>query len=177
LANAVHTGFGHNRWNFDSSAFDYFNGDYHYHPITRYLLWKYENKLTNDKDRKVKPGDYLNLCGKSNMDSTIEHISAVHRRGTPQTEEFNRLFLNNVGNLVFMPKGMNSSLGSRMEVDKKPILDGSTYNAHREIGTMMEKEPKDEWTTGKIGDRKTKIIDFICEYWRIPRPPPSNESK
>ncbi|HZM03690.1 MAG TPA: DUF262 domain-containing HNH endonuclease family protein [Candidatus Saccharimonadales bacterium] len=171
---AVHKGFGHNRWTFDSDALTYFNGDYHYHRITRYLLWKYENELTNDKDRKVKPGDYLNFWEKSNMESTIEHISAVHPRGTPNTEEFNRQFLNNVGNLVLMPKGMNSSLGNQADEDKKPIYDRSTYNAHREIGEMMQ--PQGEWTKDKIGKRKEKIVAFICKRWQIPIPAPSSEA-
>jgi len=163
---AIHTGFGHNRWNFDSDAFDYFKGEYHYHPIARYLLWKYENELTGSKDRKVKPCDYLNFWGKSNMESTIEHISAVHKRGTPNTDEFNRQFLNNVGNLVLMPKGMNSSLGNRLDADKKPILDRSTYNAHREIAAMMGAQG--EWTESKIQQRKANILRFVCGRWKIP---------
>lgn len=174
MAAAVHTSFRHNRWNFDSSAFDYFKGDYHYHRITRYLLWKYENELTDDKDRKVKPGDYLNLWGKANMESTIEHISAQHPKGTPNTEDFNRRFLNNVGNLVLMPKGMNSSLGNQANEDKKPILDRSTYNAHREIAEMME--PQGEWTEDEIRTRKKKILDFISKRWQIPIPVPPSES-
>jgi hypothetical protein len=174
IATAVHTGFGHNRWDFDSNAFDWFKGDSHYRPITRYLLWKYENDLANDKDRKVKPSDYMNLWGKSNMESTIEHISAQNPRSTPNTEEFNRQFLNNVGNLVLMPKGMNSSLGNQADADKKPILDRSSYYAHREIAEMMGLHG--EWTEDKIRTRKKKIVDFIYKRWRIPETAPAVES-
>jgi hypothetical protein len=168
MEGATRWGFQHNRSNFNSNTRDYFNGDYHYHSITRYVLWKYENSLGLDNDRKVSPWDYLNLAGKNNMDSTTEHISSRTRRDGDNTEEFNTKYLNNIGNLAFMPKGMNSTLSNRPENEKQPLMKNSSYAAHREIDEMMGTEG--EWTPDTILARKAKIITFIMDRWQIPAP-------
>ncbi len=172
MEGATRWSFQHNRPNFDSNTRDYFNGDFHYHSITRYVLWKYENSLGLDNDRKVSPWDYLNLAGKNNMDSTTEHISARTPRDGNNTEEFNSKYLNNIGNLAFMPKGMNSTLSNRPEIEKQPLMKNSSYAAHREIDGMMGTEG--EWTPETILARKAKIITFIMNRWRIPTPGPAN---
>lgn len=165
---AVNRGFAHNRVNFDSSALEYYKGDYHYHPVTRYVLWKYENGLGLSNDRKVTPWSYLNLAGKPNMQSTLEHVSARHPRAGNNTEEFNARYLNNLGNLVFTPKGMNSTLGNRPESEKQPLLEASSFNAHREIAKVIE--VCGEWAPVSILSRKERILKFLRHRWEIAEP-------
>jgi hypothetical protein len=165
---AVHRGFAHNRWTFDSDALAWFQWDQCYDPISRYVLWKYENNLSLDNDRKVTPGDYLNLAGKNNMQSTLEHVSARNPREGNNTEEFKSKYLNSIGNLAFMPKGMNSTLSNRPESEKQPMMQNSNYAAHREIAGMMA--ACGEWTPETILSRKDKILTFILERWEIPAP-------
>ena len=168
MAVAVHQGFTHNRWNFDSNVVDYFRGDYHYHRITRYVLWKYENHLGTDQDRKVSAYDYLNMSGNARMQSTVEHISAQQPRDGDQTHEFVAKYLNNVGNLALMPKGMNSSLGNSPEAEKQPRMQNSSYAAHREVADMMG--PNREWSSEIILARKAKILTFLLNRWEVSLP-------
>lgn len=165
---AVHRGFAHNRWNFDSDALAWFQRDQCYDQISRYVLWKYENDLPLHNDRKVTSGDYLNLPGKNNMQSTLEHVSAQNPKDGNNTEEFNAKYLNNIGNLAFMPKGMNSTLGNRSEREKQPLMQNSNYAAHREIADMMV--AYGGWTPEAILVRKANILTFIMDRWQIPAP-------
>lgn len=165
---AVHRGFAHNRWTFDSDALAWFQGDQCYDQISRYVLWNYENDLPLHNDRKVTPGDYLNLPGKNNMQATLEHVSSQNPRDGNNTEEFNNKYLNSIGNLAFMPKGMNSTLSNRPESDKQPVMQNSNYAAHREIADMMGANRA--WTPETILARKKNILTFIMKRWEIPTP-------
>jgi hypothetical protein len=168
LETAVHRGFAHNRWTFDADALEWFRRDQCYDPITRYTLWKYENTFGLDNDRKVSPWEYLNLAGKKNMQSTLEHISARNPRDGDNTEEFKARSLNNLGNLAFMPKGMNSTLSNRSEQEKQPFLRSSSYASHREVAAMIEAHG--EWSPTLIQARKEKILAFIQQRWEFPEP-------
>ncbi len=168
LKKSVHYGFRHDRWNFDENPNLYFKKGYHYDLIVRYVLWKYENSLTDKTDRKITPADYLNRWGGNRMGSTIEHVSSRNPQGSPNTDEFNRHFLNNVGNLVLMPKAMNSSQGNRPNDEKQHLLDRSTYAAHKEIAVMMGQEST--WTDEKIEERKNRVLKFIRLRWELPEP-------
>lgn len=169
LVTATHSGLQHNRWNFDSSALDYFNGDYHYHTVTRYVLWKYENSLPGAQDRLLLPGDYLNSWQRAHMDSTIEHISPKTPRAGLYSDTFHQRYLHNLGNLVLMPRGMNSSQGNQPAAAKQESNRDSSYAAHREVSDMMG--INEEWTEAHILARKKRILNFISRRWRIPQPP------
>ena len=174
METAVHRGFAHNRWNFDNDAIGWFMTDQCFAPIARYALWKYENDLGLDNDRKVSPWDYLNLAGKNNMQSTTEHVSSQNPRDSHNTEAFRAKFLNNIGNLAFMPRGMNSTLGNRPDQEKRPMLEASSYGAHREIAEMIGRYGG--WNESAILARKDLILAFIKRRWEISVPETSSAS-
>jgi hypothetical protein len=153
------------RGDFNATFRAFVDGDYHYTRIFRYLLWKYENFKTLDNDRKVSSGDYLNEVNKANMETTTEHVAPKNPKTIAYSDEFRNHFIDNVGNLVFMPKGLNSTLTNRSPLEKAPILAASTYGSHREIAEMIAKSQK--WTEDEIRERKRRIIDFSLNRWAI----------
>jgi hypothetical protein len=152
------------RWrgDFDQKVQSYLNGDYHYSSTFRYILWKYENSERSDKDTKISPGEYMNAIGNRKMDSTIEHVAP--QNGT-YTETFRNRWINNLGNLLLMPRGMNSSFSDLPPAQKAVEMDTS-YKSHREVKGIIEASG---WTEDQIEKRKGKLVDFIQERWSLPK--------
>lgn len=160
MRECVKSGF---RWrsDFNERFLSHCNGDYHFDSTYRYILWKYENHIRKGLDVQVSPGDYLNFVNNKRMDSTTEHIAP---RNGDYSDEFRNKFLNNLGNLLFMPRGMNSSLSDRPPLEKAKLLDTS-YASHREVRTMIEAAQK--WSEQQILERKEKIVSYITTRWRL----------
>jgi hypothetical protein len=159
------------RGNFSDALLDYLRGDYHYHKISRYILWKYENAKRHPKDHQVTPGEYLNEIAHKSMDATIEHVAPQQPQGPPYSEEFVTRFLNNLGNLLFMPQGMNSSQGNRPPAEKAAELGNFSFASYREVAERIrqpchEDGCNDVWCGHKILARKQLIIDFAIERWK-----------
>ena len=157
---------------FSQPFIDYLNGDHHYRNTTRYILWKYENEIRHSKDERVSPGEYLSEIAGKKMESTIEHIAAQ----TPQTQdaahtqEFAIKHLNNLGNFLFMPRRLNSSLGNRPPEEKAPILATMSYKSHRDVAAQIQAPCSEEgceqaWCGHKIAARKTGIMEFARKRW------------
>ncbi|MES2438553.1 MAG: DUF262 domain-containing HNH endonuclease family protein [Verrucomicrobiota bacterium] len=164
MAQFVTRGF---RWrsDFDQKVQNQLDGDYHYNSIYRYILWKYENDERRSGDEMVSPANYLNLIQNRRMDSTIEHIAP---RNGDYTEEFRNRWINNLGNLLLMPRGMNSSLSDNLPVEKAKELDTS-YKSHREVRDIIT--ASGGWTEHDIKTRKDNLIIFIQRRWRIQQIP------
>lgn len=151
------------RGDFDQKVQGYLDGDYHYSSTFRYILWKYENWRQRGGDRTVSPAEYMNANGKRrNMDSTIEHIAP---RNGPYSDEFKSKWINNLGNLLFMPKGINSSLSDKPPLEKAADLD-TNYKSHREVRDIIVASG---WTEDQIKERKGKLVEFIQKRWRLPK--------
>ncbi len=148
------------RGDFNLTFRAFLDGDYHYTRSFRYLLWKYENFKTFDNDRKVSPGDYLNEFYEAKMETTIEHVAP---QAGSYPDEFRNHFINNLGNLVFIPKGLNSTLSDKPPLEKAPILAATTYGSNHEIAEMIAESNK--WTEDEIKERKRRIIVFSLMRW------------
>jgi hypothetical protein len=155
---------------FNQAFMDYLNGDNHYRPESRYILWKYENHIRHPKDDEVSPGDFLSEVAGRRMESTIEHIASQTPGDGSHTQEFANKCLNNMGNFLFMPKGLNSSLGNRPPEEKAAILATVSYKSHRDAAADIlkpcEKGCDLAWCDHKVQTRKQSIIDFALRRWQ-----------
>lgn len=145
-------------WNFTGDFHRCLNGDYHYWSITKYLLWKYENKL-RDKEREpsMKYSDFANLFGKHKLENTIDHWTPQKPEGIEYTQEFRDRFLNNIGNLVLSTRGRNSSDSNNLPSDR---------NTHSVLIQRQKLEPfKNNWTEVEIKTRQNEIATFAINYW------------
>ncbi|MEI9894254.1 MAG: HNH endonuclease family protein [Chthoniobacter sp.] len=163
LKQCVSQGF---RWrgDFDQKVQSDLDGDYHYNTTFRYILWKYENSLRQAGDMQVLPMEYINSVENRRMDSTIEHIAP---QNGDYPEEFRKRWLNNLGNLLFMPRGLNSSLSDQSPLEKAKRLDTS-FASHREVRRVMQVEGI--WSDCQIVARKADLIRFIQLMGRVAIP-------
>jgi hypothetical protein len=150
------------RWrgDFDQGLINYFNGDFHYDSRTRYVLWKYENKLRRRFHDAVLPRQYFSIQSKK-MEKTIEHIASQNGN---YDEAFRTHRLHNIGNLLFMRHDLNAHLSDDVPEDKIKRLDPS-YVSHMKVKEIIEKERC--WTEKEILARKSEILNFIWERYRI----------
>jgi hypothetical protein len=153
------------RWrgDFDQKVQSHLDGDYHYSSTFRYILWKYENDQRNDGDAVIFPEGYLNLIEGRKMDSTIEHIAPQNGE---YAEQFRNRWINNLGNLLLMPRAMNSSFSDSLPIEKAKRMDTS-YKSHREVRETINADGG--WTEGHIEARKDKVVNFIQRRWRLPQ--------
>ncbi len=152
------------RWrsDFDQKMQAYLDADHHYNPTFRYILWKYENSVREAGDPLVLPQDYMSTIHGRRMEATIEHIAAQNGE---YSEEFRNRWLNNLGNLLLMPRGLNSRISDRPPVEKAEMLNTS-YKSHRDVrDTILE---VGLWGEGQINKRKGRLIRFIQDRWRLP---------
>jgi hypothetical protein len=173
------------RWrgDFNKRFLSYLNSDYHYHRITRYMLWKFENFSRLDRETKVTPSEYRNEVANRSMDATIEHIAPKEPQEEVYDQEFKDRYLHNLGNLLFMPKGLNSQLNNKSPLKKSTVLSGSSFATFRSVAdSILSKNDCEcitEWCVCKIEKRKAEIIEFATDRWKaiLPIPDRSEEKQ
>ena len=152
-------------WDFNGGFRSYLEGTHHYDIRTRYLLWKYENDLrANERGvHHLSLQEYLNETGGLTLDGSIEHIMPQDPETLIHTEEFKRDYLHNLGNLMLMTRGRNSSLKNKLPREKADALSLTPYLSHQEVVKTIRAQG---WTEKEIALRKQQIADFALRYWR-----------
>jgi hypothetical protein len=164
LNNYVERGF-QDWWNFNGNCKNYFNSNWHYHGNIKYVLWKYENQLRQEnRTRQLTPLEFKNKFNAKRLENTIDHITPQNPSFTKYTEEFQKKFVNNIGNLVLMVWGDNSEKKNNNPIDKVNLFDSDFYS-HKEIRDTLNN--RKTWGEQEITERKDKILNFIFKNWGI----------
>lgn len=151
-------------WAFNQGFRALLDGNYHFYPTTRYLLWKYENRLREPhRSKGMSPADFLNLYDETAWRSTIDHIMPQNPASVVLTQEFRDRYLNNLGNLVLMNLGKNASANNALPADKVETLANSTLISHKNVARMIEANGK--WSEEEIEARKQEIVEFALDHW------------
>ena len=154
-------------WDFNGEFRRFLEGSYHYYNPTRYLLWKYENHLRSGVTgvHYLPLQEYLNETEGHSLDGSIEHIMPQHPETLIHSEEFKRQYLNNLGNLVLMTRGRNSSLKNKLPLEKAQSLELKTPYLTQQavVKTVLERG----WGDTEIDDRKQLIVKFALDMWRV----------
>jgi Protein of unknown function DUF262/Protein of unknown function (DUF1524) len=154
-------------WHFNGGVRVFLEGSAHYDHPTRYLLWKYENHLRASERgvHHLSLQEYLNETEGQNLDGSIEHIMPQHPETLVHSEEFKQQYLNNLGNLVLMTRGRNSSLKNKLPLEKAQSLELKTPYLSQQavVKTILERG----WGEAEITDRKQEIVKFAMQYWRV----------
>ena len=155
-------------WAFTSNFHDHLDGDYHYHRVTRYLLWQYENWLRRQSPNSapVSGADFLNVWKVGSWEQTLDHIMPQQPDGMVYPKEFVEKRLHNLGNLALLMQGPNSRKSNTLPQDCTLIYTESTYLADREIGKILTKMVT--WGEPQILARKQRIVEFAKAYWAVP---------
>jgi uncharacterized protein with ParB-like and HNH nuclease domain len=154
--NAKH-GFKH-YWSFERDFIRYLEGDNHYFGLSRYLLWKYENKLREEvREPAMLYPEFANLYGSAKFESTIDHWTPQNPYEVEYEEEFNQKYLHNIGNMVLSTRGRNSSDSNNLPSDR------STESV---LISRQKLEPfKNNWGKDEIKNRQKEIVNFALNYW------------
>ena len=120
----------------------------------RYLLFRYEQHLARERRRKV---DNVNweLVWARNASLSIEHIR-------PQSESPESI-KHTLGNLMLLPPGRNSQLGSKPPRDKAASYRETGFYQCNEVSDMLKKPPS--WTKKACEKREKKILDWARQEW------------
>lgn len=145
-------------WNFTGDFINRLEANSHYFKPTRYILWKYENKLRNEiKEPAMSYNDFVNSYGKNNLENTLDHWTPQNPVGIVYTQEFKDHFLNNIGNLVLATRGRNSSDSNNLPLDRE---------TNSVLIQRQKLEPfKNNWTEIEIKNRQKEIVEFAINYW------------
>jgi hypothetical protein len=164
LKQCVKHGFQH-WWDFTGNCRNYFQSNWHYHNNIRYVLWKYENHLRKQhRTRLITPGEFKNKFGAKRLENTTDHITPREPYFTKYSEEFERKFLNNIGNLVLMVWGDNSEKKNHSPMSKVELFDSDFYS-HKEIRDVLTS--RNTWGETEITERRDKILQFINHHWGL----------
>lgn len=149
-------------WNFTGDFHRCLEGDYHYWSITKYLLWKFENKLRKeDREPEMSFVDFTNIYGAPKLENTIDHWTPKKPETIEYEQEFKDKYLNNLGNLVLSTRGRNAS-------------DNNDLPSERETHSILLQRQrlesfKSSWGATEIKKRQKEIVAFAKEYWNPER--------
>jgi len=153
-------------WDFNGELKAFIDGNHHYRREIKYLLWKYENnKRQEHRVGRLSLREYINDVPGQSLDASIEHIMPQNPDGVTHSETFEKEYLHNLGNLVLMTRGGNSSVSNALPVDKAARLKATTYLTQREVAETILKQGV--WAEKEIATRKQQIVDFAMRYWRV----------
>jgi hypothetical protein len=152
-------------WDFNGGLRRFLDGPDQYDNRTRYLLWKYENHLRASERgvHHLSLQEYLNETEGQSLDGSIEHIMPQKPETLVHTEEYKQNFLDNLGNLVLMTRGRNSSLKNKLPIEKATSHGLTPYLSQQVVmKTILERG----WGEVEITERKAEIVEFALNYWR-----------
>jgi len=152
-------------WDFNGYCKNFFTSSYHFYENIKYVLWKYENYLREQHRRRpMTPVEFKNKLWAKRLENSTDHITPRDPNFTTYSEDFKKDWLNNIGNLVLMVWGDNSSKKNFNPVDKMDLFD-SDYSSHKEIRDILFSKSK--WGAEEINERREKIVKFVLENWNI----------
>ena len=119
----------------------------------RYLLFRYEQHLAKERRKKVDNVHWEAVWAKS-ASLSIEHIR-------PQSEAPDNI-KHTLGNLMLLPPGRNSQLGSKSPHDKAKDYRETGFYQCGEVADMLEESG---WTKKACEKREIKILDWARQEW------------
>ncbi len=175
LKNVSQRGFQH-YWDFNGEFRRFLEGSDHYDNKIKYLLWKYENKRrAENRDPHLSLRQYENDVPGQSLDASIDHVMPQNPEGRVHSEAFKKDYIHNLGNLVLMTKGRNSSLRNKMPIEKAADLRATTYISQQDVAnTILDQKA---WGENEISSRKRLIVDFALQYWQVSSEAPAQTTQ
>lgn len=145
----------------DATMENFLNGWMYGNKILNYLLWEYERDIQG-KGYKIQKLQLEN--------EQIEHISPQKqqegrlKKGYDKyDEEFEKEYLNCLGNLMLISGSHNASIGNKPFKHKlESYKENPLLNQQAEIGDFCTEE---KWTKKEIQERHNKIVEFCIKRW------------
>jgi len=130
------------------------------------LLWKYENKRrAENRDPHLSIRQYKNDVPGQSLDASIDHVMPQDPKEFAHSELFRKDSLHNLGNLVLMTRGRNSSLRNSLPKEKAEELKATTYLSQQDVANTILKQGG--WGEKEIAERKRELVQFALSYWKV----------
>lgn len=138
--------------------------------LCRYVLWRYEEHLATAAGAGATPDPAERTAiWQRTANDTVEHIfpqageSAAGwrnqmRNGNGPAEPVAD-HVGRIGNLILLPKALNSQARTRPFAEKKQL-----YTRHN-LRSVLEVLEKEQWTLREIEEREQRILDWARRRW------------
>ena len=135
----------------------------------RYLLFEYEERLSSAKGASPKVS-WMEIRS-AGLKDTVEHVLPQSIKDRPYWQErfdkdAHKKYVHDIGNLTLTKH--NSSYSNKPFPEKKGAIDangrcyaGSPFFQEQELAQY------DEWTREAINERRTKLLEWAKERWRV----------
>jgi hypothetical protein len=138
--------------------------------LCRYVLWRYEEHLATAAGANATPDPAERAAiWRRTANDTVEHIfpqsgeTAVAWRGLMRsggrTAEPAADHVGRIGNLVLLPKALNSQASARPFAEKKQLY------AQHNLRSVQEVVQAPQWTLAEIEEREKRILDWAKRRW------------
>ena len=121
--------------------------------VLRYLLFRYERHLARERRKKVD-NVHWELVWAKDAHLSIEHIAPQIK--APESIK------HTLGNLMLLPPGRNSQLGSKSPRDKAASYRETGFYQCNEVADILEES---NWTKRAVREREKKILDWARQEW------------
>ncbi|GAB2021182.1 DUF262 domain-containing protein [Pseudolactococcus yaeyamensis] len=132
-------------------------------PISKYILWLYENHLISEKTKGYRKQRYEAI-----ISPDLEHIAPQNPKGEgvangyPEYDDvFRNQYLDSLGNYLLLSASENRAIGNISFEQKRETYKNSPLKHQQEVYEMTVST--NQWTKELIDQRNQKIIDFIME--------------
>ena len=138
--------------------------------LCRYVLWRYEEHLATAAGAGATPDPAERTAiWRRTANDTIEHIFPQSgetapawrgrmRAGSRPAEPVSA-HVGRIGNLVLLPKALNSQASARPFAEKKLLY------ARHNLRSIQEVLPQEQWTLREIEEREQHILDWARQRW------------
>jgi hypothetical protein len=132
----------------------------------RYLLWRYEESLAQKVGAEVNKELRAAIWEARSAAETIEHIFPQNPEvGGPWDGKLNsgetpERQIHRVGNLLLLPKALNSEATRKSFANKK-----SAYAKSEGLRIVKEVTEKADWTQAEIEEREARIVEWAKTAW------------
>lgn len=121
----------------------------------RYVLFRYDEHLARKGGEQINESQW-NKIWATDPAKSIEHVKPQHTEVS---------YVHNLGNLVMLPPGVNSSLGGRPPHEKAATYVECGLKGTVAVGRAIDDGLK--WDKAAVTDRAAALEGFICQEWRI----------
>jgi hypothetical protein len=122
---------------------------------TRYVLFRYDEHLAAAAGQQINASEW-NKIWATDPAKSIEHVKPQHTDVS---------YLHNLGNLVMLPPGVNSSLGGRPPNEKAETYISCGLRATAAVGREIDGGLK--WDKAAVTARCGNLEIFVRTHWKI----------
>ncbi len=129
----------------------------------RYLLFRYEEYLAEQQGQKFNNEQWSHIWEDS-ASRSIEHI-LPQSKGSQEPLQAGQegIYVHRLGNLMLLPPGLNSELGSQEPKVKVSRYRDTGLLTAAEVARTIEEY--DGWGIEQIKEREQRLIEWIQENW------------